>query len=149
MSEKRPSEPVKKTTRRMLGFILYVALLLAVFLRGFVPRWLKFRRCSCSLSDTERQLGLAKMQNSLAAAAFDAQREDYEAARVAASDFFTALRTETDKGSDSALSQGKVVGLLPLLARRDEIITLLARGDASSADLLADAYVSFRRLVNL
>ena len=55
MSEKRPSEPVKKTTHRMRGFILYVALLLAVFLRGFVPRWLKSRRCSCRLSEAERQ----------------------------------------------------------------------------------------------
>ena len=148
MSEKRPSRPVKKTTHRMLGFILYVALLLAVFLRGFVPRWLKSRRCSCRLSEAERQSGLARMQNSLASAAIDAQREEYEAARVAASDFFTALRAETDKGVESALSRDQVAGVQPLLAQRDEIITLLARGDAASADLLSEVYVSFRRLVN-
>ncbi len=148
MSEKRPSEPVKKTTHRMLGFILYVALLLAVFLRGFVPRWLKSRRCSCRLSEAERQSSLDKMQIGLASAAIDARRGDFETARVAASDFFTALRAETDKGVDSALSQEQVAGVQPLLAQRDQIITLLARGDAASADLLSEVYVSFRRLVN-
>jgi len=132
----------------MLGFILYVALLLAVFLRGFFPRWLTFRRCFCRLAEAERQSGLAKMQIGLASAAIDARRGDYETARVAASDFFTALRAETDKGVDSALSQDQVAGVQPLLAQRDEIITLLARGDAASADLLSEVYVSFRRLVN-
>jgi cytochrome P450 len=106
-------------------------------------RWLK-SQYSSRLARAERQLSLAKMQNSLASAAIDARRGDCETARLAASDFFTALRAETSTDVDSVLSQAQKDGAQPLLALRDETITLLARGDVASADLLSDLYVSFR-----
>jgi len=140
MSEDWQSEPVK-TTHRIRSFIIHVALLLLAFLLGLVPMWLKSRRA-------ERQLSLARMENSLASAAIDARRGDYETARQAASDFFTFLRTEFNRGVDSTLSQAEMASLQPLLTRRDEIITLLARGDATSADLLSSLYASYRTIVN-
>jgi hypothetical protein len=147
MSEDKQSKPAK-TTHRIRGFILYVARLLVAFLLGFVPMWLKSRERSSSLSEAKRQSSLARMENSLASAAIDARRGDYEIARQAASDFFTFLRAETGKGVDSALSRAQRAGLQPLLAQRDDLITLLARGDAASADLLSDLYVSYRKLMN-
>ena len=147
MSENWESEPVK-TTHRVRGFIITVALLVLAFLLGLVPMWLTSRDCSSRLADAERQSSLVRMENSLASAAIDARRGDYETARQAASDFFTALRTETGNGVDSALSEPEITSLQPLLTRRDEIITLLARGEATSADLLSDLYVSYRELVN-
>ena len=147
MSENWQSEPVK-TTHRVRGFIVYVALLVLAFLLGLVPMWLTSRECSSRLADAERQSSLVRMENSLASAAIAAQRGDYETARQAASDFFTVLRTETSDGVDSALSEAEMISLQPLLTRRDEIITLLARGEATSADLLSDLYVSYRELVN-
>jgi hypothetical protein len=147
MSKNMQSKPAK-TTHRIRGFILYVARPLVAFLLGFVPMWLKSRERSSSLSEAERQLSLVRMENSLTSAAMDARRGDYETARLAASGFFTFLRAETGKGVDSALSQAQIAGLEPLLTRRDEIITLLARGDAASADLLSDLYGSYRTLMN-
>ena len=140
MSENSQSEPVK-TTHRIRSFIIHVDVLLLAFLLGFVPMWLRSR-------NAQRQLGLARIANSLAFAAIDARRGDYETARQAASDFFTFLRTEFDREVDSALSRAEVASLQPLLTRRDEIITLLARGDATSADLLSDLYASYRTIVN-
>jgi hypothetical protein len=140
MSENTQSKPVK-TTHRIRSFILHVALLLVAFLAGFVWMGLKFRECSSSLSP-------AKMESALATAAIDARRGDYEAARLGASDFFTMLRAETSKGMASTLSQAQKDGAQPLLAQRDEIITLLARGDVASADALSDLYVAYRRLAN-
>jgi hypothetical protein len=137
-----------RTTHRIRRFILYVALLLLAFLVGFVPMWWLNSQCSSSLAEAERQSSLARMENSLASAAIYAQRGDYETARQAASDFFTSLRTETNKGVDSALSQAEITSLQPLVTRRDEIITLLARGDATSADQLSDLYVSYRTIVS-
>ena len=137
-----------RTTHRIRRFILYVALLLLAFLLGLVPMWWVNSQCSSNLAEAERQSSLARMENSLASAAIDAQRGDYETARQAASDFFTSLRTETNKGVDSALSQAEIASLQPLVTQRDEIITLLARGDATSADLLSDLYVSYRTNVN-
>jgi hypothetical protein len=36
----------------------------------------------------------------------------------------------------------------PLMAGRDELITLLARNDPSSADRLADLFVAYRKIVS-
>ena len=147
MSEDKQSKTAK-TTHRIRGFILYVARLLVAFLLGFVPMWLKSRERSSSLAEAKRQSRLARMENSLASAAIDAWRGDYETARQAASDFFTSLRTEFNRGVDSALSQTEIASLQPLLTRRDEIVTLLARGDTTAADQLSDLYVSYRTIVN-
>jgi hypothetical protein len=54
MSENSQSEPVK-TSHRVRCFIIYVALLHVAFLLGFVPMWLKSRKCSSSLCQAECQ----------------------------------------------------------------------------------------------
>ena len=147
MTDNVRSKPAE-TTHRIRGFSLYVGRLLVAFLLGFVPMWLKSRERSNSLSEAECQLRLVRMENRLISAAMDARRRDYETARLAASDFFTFLRAETSKGVDSALSQAQIADSEPVFAQRDEIITLLARGDAASEDLLSDLYVSYRKLMN-
>jgi hypothetical protein len=129
-------------------FILYVALLLAAFLGGFIWMGLKYRACSATLSEAERQSSLVRMEALVGSAAIDARRGSFETARLAASDFFTALRAETDRGVESALSQAQIDGAQPLFAQRDQAITLLSRGDVASADLLSDLFVAFRALVN-
>ena len=136
-----------KTTPLVRRVIIYAALLLVVFLLGFGPMWLKSHECLGNLSEAERQLNLARLQNTLAAAAIDARRGDYEPARQATSNFFTSLQAETNRGSDSALSQSQREGVQPLLTRRDEFITLLARSDSGSADRLSDLYVLYRRIM--
>jgi len=147
MSEDLNPGPVKSTpvVRR---FIIYAGVLLAVFLLGFVPMWLKARECGGSLAGAEQQLSLARMQNNLASSVIDARRGDYEPARQAASQFFTSLRAEADKGDASTLTRAQREGVEPLFTRRDEIITLLARSDPASADRLSDLYVSYRKVMN-
>jgi hypothetical protein len=137
-----------RTTHPLHRFFICVAMPLVAFLLGFVPMWLKSRACASRLAKAERQSSLARMENSLVSAAMDARRGDFETARVAASDFFTVLRAATSTDVDSALSQAQKDGAQPLLAQRDQIITLLSRGDAASADLLSDLYMSYRELVN-
>src|SRR6267143_283857 len=92
---KVPAKP-KRQTSLMQQIAIYAAVLLIVFLLGFVPMWLKVRRCSESLAKTEHELVLIRLQNDLASAVIDARRGDYEPARQAASKFFTALQVETD-----------------------------------------------------
>lgn len=144
--EPRP-EPVKSTPlARRIG--IYAAVLLAGLLVGFVPMWLKARTCADGLATSERQLGLARMQNTISSAVIDARRGDYEPARQAASQFFTSLRAESDRGEASSLTQAQRSGVEPLFAQRDEVITLLARSDPASADRLADLYVAYRKALN-
>ena len=148
MSDDTQPKPIKANslTRRVT---IHAGLLLVASLLGFVPMWLKYRECSASLSETEQQLSLARRQNSLASAVIDARRGDYEPARQAASDFFTSLRTETDRGNESALSQVQREGVQALFNQRDEIITLLARSDPAALDRLSDLYVSYREIMNM
>lgn len=134
--------------QRMRRVIIYAFLLLVAFLIGFVPMWLKYLECSSCLSEAERQINIARIQNALASAVIDAQRGDYEPARQSASDFLTSLRAETERGNDSDLSQAQREEVQPLFTRRDEIITLLARSDPASADRLSDLYVSYSKIMN-
>jgi hypothetical protein len=61
------------------------------------------------------------------------------------SDFFSALSSEVDRGEDSALDQAQRDAVRPLLAQRDEVITLLARSDPAAADRLSDLDASYRK----
>jgi DNA anti-recombination protein RmuC len=126
---------------------IYLVAALALFLIGFIPMWLTARSCATELHQTQGELRLARMQNGLASAAIDARRAEYESARQAASRFFTESRAEIERGEGSALTQTQRDQLNSLLAPRDEIITLLARGDPVSADRLAEMYVSYRKLM--
>lgn len=147
MSEEIQPEIVKSTSMRR-RFIIPAVVLLAVFLLGLIPMWLKARECASGLAESERQLMLVRMQSNLASAVIDGRRGDYEPARQAASQFFTSLSAELDKGNSSAFTQAQRDGLQPLLTRRDDLITLLARSDPASADRLSDLFVAYRKTMN-
>ena len=151
MSAEQQPETIKPEVHRQNGRMMRVAIfagvLLAVFLLGLVPMWLSARESASQLAETRRDLRLLQIQNTLASAAVDSRRADYEPARQAASDFFVTLRAEMDRGNDSALTQAQRDRMTPLFVQRDEIITLLARSDPVSADRLSDLYVSYRRAI--
>src|SRR4051794_28549046 len=104
MNEDLQHKPVKSSSW-LQRYLIYAAVLLIVFLLGFVPMWLKARTATNSLADVQHQLALAKMQNDLASAAMDARRGDYEPARQALSRFFTSLRAEMDQGVNSSYTE--------------------------------------------
>ena len=147
MSEEVQPKPVKSRPAAQ-RFLIYAGVLLVIFLLGFVPMWLRARAASSSLVETEHQLIMVKMQSSLASAAIDARRGDYEPARQAVSQFFTSLREEMDKGDTSIYTQTQRKGMQLLFAGRDELITLLARSDPASADRLADLFVAYRKIMS-
>jgi hypothetical protein len=66
-----------------------------------------------------------------------------------ASAFFTEARSEIDQGDKSALTREQRDALGPLLAPRDELITLLARSDPASADRLSNLYVAVRKILGV
>jgi hypothetical protein len=147
MSEDVQPKPIKTySTVRRIG--IYAAVLLVVFLLGFIPMWLKANERASNLAAAQRELRLLQIQNTLASAVIDARRAEYEPARQTASNFFTSLRAEVDRGSDSALTQPQREKVTPLFSERDDLITLLARSDPASADRLSNLYVSYRMIMN-
>ncbi|HLL14719.1 MAG TPA: hypothetical protein VK388_06625 [Pyrinomonadaceae bacterium] len=152
MSEEVERERVEikpeRSSNGMRRVGLYAALMLVAFLAGFVPMWLKARESGNNLVAAERTLNLTRLQNSIASAALDARRGDYEPARQAASQFYTSLQADIDKGDDSTLTPAQREAAKGLFAGRDQIVTWLARGDPAAADGLSDVYASFRKIVS-
>jgi hypothetical protein len=131
-------------TRRRI--IVYAVVLLAVFLVGLVPMWFTARERGAQRDVAERNLRLCWLENDLASAAVDARRGEYERARLAASSFFTSLLEQVDQvGRASDLTPAQRESLRPLLAQRDDLITLLARSDPAAADRLSELYMAFNK----
>ena len=145
----QPVTPQPRTSRPLIQrLMIYAGVLLIVFLIGLVPMWLKARAANNSLAEAEHQLILAKTQNNIGSAVIDARKGDYEPARQAASQFFTSVRAELDKTDGSTFTAAQKQGIQPLLAGRDEVITLLARSDPASADRLTELYLTYRKIVS-
>jgi hypothetical protein len=129
--------------------ILFLAALIVVYLAGFIPTWLKLRDQTAQREKAEHALTLTRIVKDLGSASIDARRAQYEPARLEASAFFTAARYEIDAGDKSALTRQQRDALGPLLAPRDELITLLARSDPAAADRLSTLYVAVRKIVGV
>ena len=154
MSSTNEDEPVSSSSansispnNRVRRLILYASVLAAVFLIGLVPMWLKSRTAARERDAAQASLRVSNLQNSLANAAIDARRGEYEPARQAASDFFTNLTFEIARGSDSAFNESQRNTLGSLFAARDDTITLLARSDPASTDRLVDLYTKYRQAI--
>jgi hypothetical protein len=132
---------------RVRRLFLYLAVLLVVFLAGFMPMWLKSRTQAREHDAAQASLKISTLQNSLANAVIDARRGDYEPARQAASDFFTNLGAEIARGRDSVFHEGQRNALRSMFDTRDDTITLLARSDPASADRLVDLYTKYRQAI--
>ena len=130
---------------RIRRLFLYAAVLLVVFLAGLVPMWLTSRTHARERDAAQASLKISNLQNSLANAAIDARRGEYEPARLAASDFFTNLGTEIARGPDSVFQEAQRNALRSMFDTRDDTITLLARSDPASADRLVDLYSKYRQ----
>jgi hypothetical protein len=129
--------------------ILFLAALVVVYLAGFIPTWLKLRDQTAQREKAEHALTLTRIVKDLGSATIDARRAQYEPARLEASAFFTAARYEIDAGDKSALARQQRDALAPLLAPRDELITLLARSDPAVAERLSTLYVAVRKIVGV
>lgn len=139
--------PSQKRKRRLISWVPVVVLLTALAV-GFVPMWLKSSRLTTELHRTQEELRRTQLQVTLTYAALDARRGEYESARQGTASFFTQLTAELDRGVGSALPANARTESQPLLAQRDDLITLLARGDPASAERMANAVVSFRKALN-
>ena len=152
MSSANQSDSTKRSMRASIWdnqwfrrLILNAAVLLAVFLLGLVPMWMAARERARERDTAQAALRISTLQNTLASAAIDARRGEYEPARQAASRFFTDLRAEVERGQGSVFNQTQQNNLLSMLATRDDTITLLARSDPASADRLVDLYNTYRQ----
>lgn len=140
------SDRLSSKSRKLARWFFVVFCLGALL--GFIPTWFVAHKRELELDQTRRELRVREMQSELSEAALNAQRKQYEAGREEISRFFTLVQTEVDRTSDSAFEQERG-SIRPLLNQRDEVITLLARSDPSSADRLSTLDLEFRRRLRL
>lgn len=150
-SEDEPRSPSSSNSmwqnKRIRRLTLYAAVVLVVFLAGLVPMWLTSLRHERERDTAQASLRISNLQNSLANAAIDARRGEYEPARQAASDFFTNLGIEFARERDSVFNEAQRNVLRTMFETRDDTITLLARSDPASADRLVDLYTKYRQAI--
>lgn len=152
MSSERQSDDTSRSSSiwqndRVRRVIVYAAVLLGAFLLGLVPMWMTARERGRELNTAQKALRISTLQNTLANAAIDARQGRYEPARKAASDFFTSIRSEIDRGRDSIFTETQQNALRPIFETRDDTITLLARGDPASGDRLTELYNTYRQAI--
>ena len=135
-----------QTDPRLRRIAIFAGIVVVAFLLGLVPMGLRAWSRGNERDAAQSQLRLCNLQLTLASAAISARKGDYEPARQAASEFFTALHNQLDATSTpSDLTTAQRDTLKPLLSDRDNLITLLARGDPASADRLADLYTTYQK----
>ena len=138
------SAPFPPKDRRVQRFATTTTVVFAAFILGFAPMWLIARTRAGERDAAQQTLRVKEIENNLAVAAIHARRGEYEDARVAASAFYTNLQSELER-PDSGFSVTSRRSLQGVLTQRDEIITLLARGDAAAAERLATTFIAYRR----
>lgn len=141
------NERIKKenSQSKLPGWAIWGAVLLVVFLLGFVPMWLHSRSISRDLETTEQQLRKAEIKNLLTSAIVEAGNGEYETARQNMSDFFTNLNAEIEKGEAGSLTAEQREKLKPIFTNRDSIITLLAQRDPATVGRLTDIYAIYKQ----
>lgn len=135
-----------QTDPRVKRIAIFAGIVVVAFLLGLVPMGLKAWSRANERDAAQRQLRLCNLQLTLASAAISARKGEYEPARQAASEFFTALHNQLEPtGGYSDLTSQQRDSLKPLMNDRDNLITLLARGDPASADRLQDLYTTYQK----
>jgi hypothetical protein len=143
--DNRPTSKSLLQNEFVKRLVLFATIFLVGLLLGLVPMWMKLRECARVKDLAQAELRVKTLQASLANATIDARRGEYEPARQSASEFFTNLRTETDRTDDLVFNSSQRESFRPLFEARDEVITLLARSDPASLDRLADLYTKYRQ----
>jgi hypothetical protein len=132
--------PASPRARQLKMYGIY---LLAGLLIGLVPIGIRLIQTQRERDALQQQLRVANLEMNLSSAAVMARHGDYSAARDAASRFLSEARQAIDRG-DEAMTPAQVTYLQSVLADRDALITLLARGDPAGAERLTTMYVAHR-----
>ena len=127
---------------------LNAVLAVGFFAMGLIPMALRARQYAEERETAQHEVRLKQMETQLAAAVINADRGEYEPARQTASDFFTSLRSQIDRGPESDLSGLQRERLRALLSQRDDVITLLARSDPAAVTRLSDIYATYQKAMN-
>ncbi len=135
--------PVRHETSRGAARQAAIAIAAAVLI-AVVSALILYHTVDSRWEAVNRTLTRYRIADCASSAALYARQGQYEKAREQASSFFTQLSTQLDSGK--AFTDDQKNRLRPLLAQRDDVITLLARSDPASVDRLFQLELAYRNL---
>ena len=115
--------------------------LLAVFLIGFVPSYVKANRLEDELRQSRQESAGAELRDLNGLAYVQANQKNYGLATETSSRFFNRAREVANQAPDASRRKA----LEDLLSPRDRITAELAKGDASVAGDLQQLFVQTRQ----
>ena len=115
--------------------------LIAVFLVGFIPPYVKANRLENELRQSRQDGAGAELRDLIALAYVQANQKNYGLAAETSSQFFNRAREVTSQTQD--VSRRKA--LEDLLASRDKVTAQLAKGDAAATGDLLELFNKTRQ----
>ena len=116
--------------------IIVIALLIIVFLAGFIPQYIKVNHLTNDLSAAKQEIAQAQLRDLAGLTFIQASQKNYGLAAGTSQQFFNRVREMANRTSDA-------IGRKPfedLLASQDKITAELAKGDPEA---LGDLQVLF------
>ena len=143
MAEATP-DPEKRRRVAIAG--ITVALMIAAFLLGYVPKQLEASRTAEALRKSERALRLATLHRHLGVASHEAQRNDYRAAAQAAHTFFDGCKAAAAELDLSERPRTRLA-LESYAASAPEILTQLNLGNPAMKEQLSSLYLTMHGVI--
>ena len=121
--------------------VVAAIVVIAVFLVGFVPQFVKANRLEDELRRSQQEQAGSQLRELISLAYFQATQKNFGLAAETSSQFFGRAREMTNQAQD-ATSRKALEGLL---ASRDKVTAALAKGDAAAVDDLEELFVKTRQ----
>ena len=121
--------------------IVAAIVLVAAFLAGFVPQFIKASRLENELRQSRQDAAGAELRELIGFAYVQASQKNYGLAAETSSRFFTRAREAANQTQDANHRKA----LEELLAMRDGVTAALAKGDAAVMDDLRQLFVKTRQ----
>jgi hypothetical protein len=116
--------------------------LIAVFLVGFVPQYVKVNRLENELRQSRHEAAGAELRDLIGFAYVQASQKNYGLAAETSSRFFNRVREVANQTQDANHRKG----LEDLLALRDSVTAALAKGDSAVMGDLQQLFVKARQV---
>jgi hypothetical protein len=121
--------------------IMTAIALVAVFLLGFVPQYIKANRLETELRQFRQEIAGAQLRDLIGLAYVQANQKNYGLAAETSSRFFSRAREMANQTQDASSRKA----LEDLLALRDRVTAELAKGDATVMGDLQEIFVKTRQ----
>jgi hypothetical protein len=142
-STEPPGIPTSSVKRPAKGRIILVTalLMLAAFLAGFLPNYIKGQRLASELREARQESARAELRDVAGLLYLQASQRDYGLAATTSTRFFERTRELANQESDTSRRQS----LENLLSLRDQVTSQLAKGEPGVLNDLQELFVKTRQ----